>query len=300
MSTVFSRVRRAQGAFRPRSALRAPAQLRDVRAKKMGMQMKSSFPPGATFSLGGGSPVADACSSSEAQVRTDLAAAYRLAARAGWDDLVYSHISAAVPGEPGRFLINAFGLGFDEIGADDLVKVDSAGNICEGGATRSINRAGFALHAAVHTARPDAMCVMHLHETSAIAVSTHARGLLPLSQHALRFHGCLAYHDYEGVALSVAESGRLIASLGDKPAALLRNHGTLVIGRTIAEAYTLSATLIKACRIQVAALAGNPDPIVPPPDVAARAALQLFDNGAVEGVWEWPVLLRSLPDRTQR
>ena len=232
----------------------------------------------------------------EAQVRRDLAAAYRLIARAGWDDLIYSHVTAMVPGEPGHFLINAFGLGFAEVSAANLVKVDLGGTVLDPAPARAINRAGFALHAAVHRARPDAFCVMHLHETNAIAVSTHPRGLLPLSQHALRFHGCIAYHDYEGVALSPAEAARLIAVLGDRPVALLRNHGTLVLGRTIAEAYTLTATLMKACQIQIRALVSNPDPVMPAPEVIERAAAQLFDNGALEGVWEWPALLRSLPD----
>jgi len=239
-----------------------------------------------------------AAPASEAQARHDLAAAYRLASREGWDDLIYSHITAMVPGEPGHFLINAFGLAFSEVRPENLVKVDLDGTVLDSAPARAINRAGFALHAAVHRARPDAFCVMHLHETHAIAVSTHPRGLLPLSQHALRFHGCLAYHAYEGVALSASEAARLVATLGDRPAALLRNHGTLVLGRTVAEAYTLTATLLKACRIQIHALAGNPEPVIPAPAAVERAAAQLFDNGALEGVWEWPALLRSLSDST--
>ena len=254
-----------------------------------------SNPPESRFSMGGAAPDA-AVPATEAQVRRDLAAAYRLAAREGWDDLVYSHITAMVPGEPGHFLINAFGLAFAEVRPDNLVKVDLDGAVLDPPPARAINRAGFALHAAVHRARSDAFCVMHLHETHAIAVSTHPRGLMPLSQHALRFHGCLAYHAYEGVALSPAEAARLLATLGQRPAALLRNHGTLVVGRTVAEAYPLTATLIKACRIQISALAGNPEPVIPAPAVIERAAAQLFDNGALEGVWEWPALLRSLPD----
>jgi ribulose-5-phosphate 4-epimerase/fuculose-1-phosphate aldolase len=248
----------------------------------------------------GGAPPAAAGSahpaSSEAQVRADLAAAYRLVARHGWDDLIYSHITAMVPGEPGHFLINAFGLAFHEIRPGNLVKIDLDGNVLDKPPARAINRAGFALHAAVHRARPDAVCVLHLHETNAIAVSTHPRGLLPLSQHALRFHGCMAYHDYEGVALGASEAARLVDALGERPAALLRNHGSLVLGRTVAEAYTLTATLLKACEIQVRALAGNPDPVMPSPAAVQRAAAQLFDNGALEGVWEWPALLRSLDD----
>ncbi len=252
----------------------------------------------SSFSLGGGAaPGAGAHGAgTEQQVRADLAAAYQLIARAGWDDLIYSHVTAMVPGEPGHFLINPFGWRFADVTPDNLVKVDLDGNILDPEPRRAINRAGFALHAAVHRARADAFCVLHLHETSAIAVSTHPAGLLPLSQHALRFHGAIAYHPYEGVALEAAEAARLIRTLGDKPAALLRNHGSLVLGRTVAEAFVLTATLIKACRIQIAALAGNPRPVLPAPDAIERAARQLFDNGALEGVWEWPALLRSLRD----
>ena len=233
--------------------------------------------------------------SSPSQVRRDLAAAYRLIAREGWDDLIYSHVTAMVPGQPGRFLINPFGTVFAQVRASELVTVDLDGRVLDEPPLRAVNRAGFALHAAIHRARPDAFCVMHLHETSAIAVSTHPAGLLPLSQHALRFHGAIAYHPYDGLALSAAEAARLVQALGNKPVALLRNHGTLVVGRTVAEAYTLTATLIKACRIQIAALGGNPHPVLPAADVIERAALQLSDNGALEGIWEWPALLRSLP-----
>ncbi len=250
----------------------------------------------SSFSLGGEAPGGAAhAPDTEAQARHDLAAAYRLIAREGWDDLIYGHVTAMVPGEPGHFLINPFGWRFNEVTPASLVKIDLEGRILDPAHGRAINRPGFALHAAVHRARPDAFCVLHLHETSAIAVSTHPAGLLPLSQHALRFHGAIAYHPYEGVALEPAEAARLVRVLGDKPAALLRNHGSLVLGRTVAEAFVLTATLIKACRIQIAALAGNPHPVLPAPDAVERAARQLFDNGALEGVWEWPALLRSLP-----
>jgi ribulose-5-phosphate 4-epimerase/fuculose-1-phosphate aldolase len=230
----------------------------------------------------------------ESEVRRDLAAAYRLVAREGWDDLIYSHVTAMVPDEPDHFLINAFGLSFHEISAASLVKVDLAGNVVYAPPGATINRSGAALHAAIHRARPDAVCVMHLHEPNAIAVSTHPQGLLPLSQHALRFHGFLALHDYEGVAFTDDEATRLLPRLAGKPAALLRNHGSLVLGRTVPEAYVLTATLIKACRIQIAALAGNPHPHLPTPAVIEKAAAQLDDNGALEGVAEWPSLLRSV------
>jgi ribulose-5-phosphate 4-epimerase/fuculose-1-phosphate aldolase len=232
-------------------------------------------------------------SQAEQQTRVDLAAAYRLAALNGWDDLIYTHISASVPGEPGHFLINPFGLAFDEVRASNLVKIDIAGNIV-GTSEHPVNATGFALHAAVHAARADAFCVMHLHNTAGVAVSAQAAGLLPASQHALRFYGQLAYHDYEGLAFTPAEGERLVAHLGGKPAMLLRNHGTLTAGRTVAEAYVLMATLIKACEIQLRAQAcGNPL-VVPTDTIAARTAEQLADGGAIEGVLEWPALLRKL------
>ena len=156
-----------------------------------------------------------------------------------------------------------------------------------------MNVTGFALHAAVHAARPDAHCVIHLHNTAGIAVSAQKHGLLPLSQHALRFHKRVAYHDYEGLAFSPEEGTRLTASLGAQFAMLLRNHGTLTIGRTVAEAHVLMATLIKACEIQIQALTAG-EVVSPAPHVADRAAEQLEDGGAIEGGMEWPALLRKL------
>lgn len=253
-----------------------------------------SFTHTPTGRIGETGPLSDA----EQQTRVDLAAAYRLAALNGWDDLIYTHISASVPGEPGHFLINPFGLAFDEVCASNLVKIDVAGNVI-GASEHAVNATGFALHAAVHVARADAFCVMHLHNTAGVAVSAQPAGLLPASQHALRFYGHLAYHDYEGLAFTAAEGERLVAHLADKPAMLLRNHGTLTVGRTVAEAYVLMATLLKACEIQIQAQACGAALIVPDPAIAARTAEQLFDGGAVEGVLEWPALLRKL-DRIDR
>jgi ribulose-5-phosphate 4-epimerase/fuculose-1-phosphate aldolase len=238
---------------------------------------------------GAASPVSDA----ERQTRIDLAAAYRLVALNGWDDLIYTHISASVPEEPGHFLINPFGLCFDEVCASNLVKIDIEGNVV-GVSDHPVNATGFALHGAVHRARSDAFCVMHLHNTAGIAVSAQREGLLPLSQHALRFHGQLAYHDYEGLAFTPEEGDKLISHLADNPAMLLRNHGTMTIGRTIAEAYVLMATLVKACEIQLQAQASHVGLVLPTEAVIERAALQLRDGGAIEGVLEWPALLRKL------
>ena len=230
-----------------------------------------------------GGPISDA----EHQMRVDLAAAYRLVALNGWDDLIYT-LSATVPGER-HFLINPFGL-VRRSRASNLVKIGLAGNRI-GDSEHAVNVTGFALHAAVHAARADAVCVMHLHNTAGIAVSIQRDGLLPASQHALRFHGDLAYHDYEALAFSPAEGTRLTASLGAKSAMLLRNHGTLTVGRTVAEAYVLMDTLIKACDIQVRAQAGGGPLVLPAPAVADRTAEQLRDGGAIEGELEWPALL---------
>ncbi|WP_323121177.1 class II aldolase/adducin family protein [Burkholderia alba] len=234
-------------------------------------------------------PMSDA----ERRTRVDLAAAYRLAALNGWDDLIYTHLSASVPDAPGHFLINPFGLGFEEVCASNLVKIDLDGAQI-GDSGYAVNVTGFALHAAVHAARADAQCVMHLHNTAGIAVSIQRDGLLPASQHALRFHGVLAYHAYEGLAFTPEEGAHLSAQLGDRPAMLLRHHGTLTVGRTIAEAYVLMATLIKACEIQLLAQAGAGPLVLPEPAVARRTADQLRDGGAIEGELEWPALLRRL------
>lgn len=229
----------------------------------------------------------------EWQVRLDLAACYRLCVLNGWDDLIYTHISAAVPGEEGRFLINPFGYRFDEVCASNLVKIDQQGRI-SGDQKYRVNVTGFAIHGAVHAARPDAMCVMHLHNANGIAVGMQTDGLLPVSQHALRFYGELGYHDYEGLALSPLEQSRLIERLGAYPAMLLRNHGTLVIGRSIAEAYVLMDTLDKACRFQLLAQAGEGRLHPLSHEICVNTHRELIGDGAPEGALEWPALLRKL------
>ncbi|ODP31609.1 class II aldolase/adducin family protein [Pandoraea sp. ISTKB] len=246
-----------------------------------------------SFTLKAGRKAATVMSDEERRMRVDLAACYRLVALNGWDDLIYTHISAMVPGEPGHFLINPFGLSFDEVSASNLVKITMNGEIV-GESEHPVNVTGFALHGAVHAARADAVCVMHLHNTAGIAVSIQPHGLLPISQHALRFHERIGYHDYEGLAFSPSEGERLTTSLGPHPAMLLRNHGTLTLGRTVAEAFVLMATLIKACEIQLQALAGGVAPNLPSPAVQDKTAIQLEDGGAIEGVLEWPALLRKL------
>ncbi|MES2263478.1 MAG: class II aldolase/adducin family protein [Pseudomonadota bacterium] len=229
----------------------------------------------------------------EWQTRVELAACYHLCALYGWDDQIYTHITAAVPGEPGHFLINPFGFRFDEVRASNLVKVDSHGKIvCR--SQHSINVGGFALHGAVHAARHDIACVMHLHNPNGIAVGAQASGLLPLSAHALRFYEQLAYHDYEGLDMSEQEQARLTGRLGQGQAMLLRNHGTLTVGRTIAEAFVLMETLDKACDIQLRAQSGGASLHMPPPEVCRKAHLELVGDGAPEGRLEWKALLRKL------
>lgn len=229
----------------------------------------------------------------EWRTRIDLAACYRLVARNGWDDLIYTHISATVPGAEGQYLINPFGLAFEEVRASNLVKVDVRGRII-GDSQYRVNPTGFTIHGAVHSARPDAHCVMHLHTTSGIAVSMLRCGLLPVSQHAMRFYKSIAYHDYEGVALDSAEEKRLIADLGPHKAMILHNHGTLTCGVTVGEAYVLMATLEKACVTQLAAMAASKELVIPPEEVLDLAVSQLIDDAVPEGELEWPSLLRRL------
>jgi ribulose-5-phosphate 4-epimerase/fuculose-1-phosphate aldolase len=192
----------------------------------------------------------------ERQVRVDLAAAYRLVALFGWDDLIFTHLSARVPGPEHHFLINPYGMTFDEITASSLVKVDLDGKVVEP-TTYAVNPAGFTIHSAVHAAREDAHCVMHLHTVAGVAVSAQAAGLMPLNQTAMIVRGDLAFHEYEGIALNHDERPRLVADLGDKSAMLLWNHGTLTLGTTVASAFLTMYFLERACAMQIATLAGG-------------------------------------------
>lgn len=194
--------------------------------------------------------------SEELQLRRDLAAAYRLAALFGWDDTLYTHFSVRLPGdgEP-RFLINPFGLFFEEIRASDLIVVDMHGKVVEGNA--DYNVAGFTIHSAVHMARDDAHCVIHTHTLPGMAVAALDQGLLQLNQISTEFHGRLGYHDYEGVALDLDERRRIQASLGDNIALMLRHHGLLSVGATVADAFYVMYYLNRACEIQLAATSTN-------------------------------------------
>ena len=231
----------------------------------------------------------------EGEVRRDLAAAFRLAALAGWDDTIYTHLSAAVPGEPGHYLINEFGLAFEEVTASNLVKVDLRGEVVDAVA-RPVNPTGFTIHAAVHAARPDAECVIHLHSPWGVALSMIPEGLMPVSQWAMRFHGRLGRHAYEGLALGAEEQRRLVASLGSLDGLILDNHGTLVVGRTVAEAYLLMHILERAAQAQLRAMAAIGGCVLPVPDaVAQRTYAQWTRNGEErDGDAEWPALLRRV------
>jgi ribulose-5-phosphate 4-epimerase/fuculose-1-phosphate aldolase len=233
--------------------------------------------------------------SDEATVRRDLAAAYRLAARRGWDDIVWTHISASVPGEDGAYLINRFGLRFDEVRPDNLVKVDVQGRVIDGSAA-PVNPSGFAIHGAVHAARPDAMCVLHLHTRWGQTLAALDTPLLPCSQPALRLWRRLGRHAYEGLAFDAAERERLVAALGAHDGLVLPHHGTLTVGRTVAEAFVLMHLLERAAEIQIAAMAAGRLHCVSD-DVAVRTQAQWLGDGRTpEGEDEWPALLRSLDD----
>ena len=198
-----------------------------------------------TVAMGGERRLANApISEEERKVRIELAACYRLAQRNGWDELIFNHISARVPGPDHHFLINPFGLAFEEVTASNLVKVDLDGHIV-GEATYPINAAGFTIHSAVHAARPEIGCVIHLHTEAGMALAMLEGGLLPLSQTAMFFQTQLAFHDYEGIALNLEERERLVRDLGDKSVMILRNHGTLVAAATIGQAYVAMFLLEK-------------------------------------------------------
>ena len=240
------------------------------------------------------SNVRELVSPEEWQARVDLAAAYRLVAEYGWDDLVFTHISARVPGPDHHFLINPYGMMFEEITASSLVKVDLAGRIVME-SDYHINPAGFTIHSAVHAAREDALCVMHLHTDCGIAVSAQEKGLLPISQQSLFVLASLGYHDYEGLALNDEEKPRLVADLGNKTFLILRNHGLLTVGRTVADAFLSMFLLERACRIQILAQSGGGTLIPIPSSILAQIPAQeaVVTKGG-PGRLVWPGLLRKL------
>jgi ribulose-5-phosphate 4-epimerase/fuculose-1-phosphate aldolase len=233
-------------------------------------------------------------SEGEWQARVELAALYRLVALEGWDDLIFTHISARVPGPEHHFLINPFGMYFEEVTASSLVKVDLDGNIVQE-TPYGINPAGFTIHSAVHGAREEARFVIHVHTDQGVAVSAQAEGLLPISQHALVVMPQLAYHDYEGIALDLDERQRLVQDLGDKSLMMLRNHGTLATGATAAEAWVMLFHLERACRMQVMALTAGRDRILMTSEAARQEVFKVTAHGMGRvAQLPWPGLLRRL------
>jgi len=237
----------------------------------------------------------DRVTGEEWQVRVDLAAAYQLAHRLRWTDLIYTHFSARVPGTE-HFLINPYGLMFDEITASSLVKVDHAGNVLEDATGLGYNEAGFVIHGCVHQARPEINCVLHTHTRAGVAVSAMKCGLLPISQHAMRVQAQVTYHDYEGIALELDERARLAHDLGpSSKAMILRNHGLLALGATVREAFDLMYYLDCACQIQIDAMAGGMDNVLRMSESAARTAAAQFDRPDRPAEHkDWPALLRLL------
>lgn len=238
------------------------------------------------------SDVRDQVSAEEWQTRVDLAACYRLVALNGWDDVVFTHISAKIPGTE-HFLINPYGLMFEEVTASNLVKIDLHGNKVMD-SPYEINPAGFTIHSAVHEARPDAGCVLHTHTAAGVAVSAQKAGILPVSQQALFVLSSLAYHDYEGVALREDEKARLQQHLGNARNLVLRNHGLLTCGRDVAEAYLTMHTLQRCCEIQINAQAGGSE-LVPIPQSILDSAIESMrqvTRGAGANL-AWPALLRK-------
>lgn len=248
------------------------------------------------------SDVRSRVSAEEWEARVELAACYRLVAHYGWTDLIYTHISARVPGPHEHFLLNPFGWMFDEVTASSLVKIDLDGNIVDP-SPHKVHKAGFVIHSAVHAARPDAKCVIHLHTRAGMAVSIMKCGLLPLTQHAMLFYGRVAYHGSEGLALETDERKRIAADLGDKPVMILRNHGTLIAASTVPQGFSMMWHLERALQAQVDAMASGQELTTPPKAVAELTARMGFtseplpqytDGKSPLGRLEWPALIRKL------
>jgi ribulose-5-phosphate 4-epimerase/fuculose-1-phosphate aldolase len=230
----------------------------------------------------------------EQQLRVDLAACYRLVALYGWDDLVFTHISARLPGPEHHFLINPYGMLFEEITASSLVKVDLSGEKVAP-SPHAVNPAGFVIHSAIHAAREDVTCVLHLHTSAGVAVSAQKGGLLPISQQATIVLASLGYHDYEGIALRDDEKPRLVRDLGTNMSLILRNHGLLTVGPTVADAFVAMFVLQRACEIQLLAQSGGSElvPVDPRITQGVKANVTAVTRG-LGGALAWPGLLRRL------
>ena len=244
--------------------------------------------------------VKDRVSEAEWKMRTDLAAAYHLAVIYGWTDIILTHFSARVPGADNQFLLNAYGLMFDEVTASNLVKVDHEGNIIEDITGMGINQAGFVIHGCVHELRADAQCVLHTHTRAGIAVSAMKQGLLPLSQHSTRIVAEVTYHDYEGIALDLDERTRLARDLGPTSRCMvLKNHGLLTLGSSVRDAFMLMYNFEQSCRIQVDAMAAGRDQVTLISDATVKHTHAQVNRAVPDRERrDWPALLRML-DRRQ-
>ncbi len=230
-------------------------------------------------------------------LRVELAACYRLIARFRMTDWIYNHISSRVPGPHDHYLINPFGLLYEEVSASNLVKVDAQGHLAEE-TDLDVNPAAFVIHGAIHQARADVGCVLHTHTAAGIAVAAQAQGLMPISQHALKFHGDVAYHDFEGIALDHAEQQRLVADLGHRNVLILRNHGLLTLGATVPEAFDRMYFLERSCQIQIAATSAGMPLVHPSSAICERTAAQYAGSGSYIRGRDWQALIRLL-DREQ-
>lgn len=237
----------------------------------------------------------------EWQARCDLAALYRLVAHFRMTDLIDTHITLRVPSPDHHFLINRYGVIFDQMKASDLVLIDKDGNVVHGNPeTSRVNAAGFVIHSAIHMARPDLNCVIHTHTAAGMAVAAQEQGLLPISQHALKFYGKLAYHTYEGIALSLDERERLVADLGTHKAMILRNHGLLAAGSSVAQAFHEIHFLERACQAQIQALSGN-SKLVQPSEEVCRLTAQQFDRDEADEIIQlsWLAALSLIEDQRE-
>lgn len=248
-------------------------------------------------SMAPSSKIDDTLKDAAETIRKDLAAAYRLVAHMGMDDSIFTHISARLPGDDEHFLLNPYGYRFDEVTASNLVTVSHEGVVIDDPVGHGINQAGFTIHSAVHSARPDVACVLHTHTVAGVAVSCLEEGLLSLNQWAMEFHGRVAYHDYEGIALSLDERQRLVADLGDRPVMILRNHGLLVCGRTVGEAFRRMFNLERSCQAQLAIMATGAS-IVRPSEALCEFTARQYEHweaqheaGGVDP--EWMAFLRQ-------
>ncbi len=270
------------------------AKVTDLRKAYPDLAPDKDYPPLEFKSLKG------KVSAAEWEARVDCACAYRLVRHYGMDDIIYNHISARIPGTE-SFLLNPMGLTYDEICASSLIKVDLAGNVqwapeFPAGLGYKFNPAGYVIHGAIHEAKPEIHCIIHTHSLAGMAVSALKSGLLPMTQTAMRFTK-VAYHDYEGVVLEMDERARLIANLGDCEVMLLRNHGVLALGATVAQAFNNAYRLERACRSQLMAMACN-DPLVLPPQAIVDKTNHLYQPNVRRpyGLLEWPAM-RRLADR---